>query len=130
MYLGIEKEPNKDLKPFCYWLIQKIEKTLVSSIDKKRCRRFDKFFETLGMKNTTYILLLQATRQLMVREYKDYYSIEFSDKKIDNISYKQIIKLVTYGVTKEKGYPIFEDILNYYAANLSDYFKLYKRSFR
>ena len=35
MYLGIEKEPNKDLKPFCYWLIQKIEKTLVNSIDKK-----------------------------------------------------------------------------------------------
>lgn len=130
MYLGIEKEPNKDLKPFCYWLIRRIEKTLINSIDEKRCRRFDKFFETLGMKSTTYALLLQATRQLVVREYKDYYSIEFSDKKINGVSYKQIIKLVTYGVAKEKGYPIFEDTLNYYATNLSDYFKLYKRSFR
>ena len=127
MKIDIQKQPNSDDSDFVKWLLVRIKKVIYNSIDSKKCEKFDLLLQSfLDTKLSTYTILKNAVGSIGVREYNDFYTIEFDDCKYKNQTYAKIVSMVTYGNMSVSGYTIFEDTFKFFVDNLHTYYQIYK----
>lgn len=127
MNIGINKKSDIYIKPFVNYLLGELKLLLKSSIDRNKCSAFDNYFKSIGLKESTYSLLIKSVNHLKIREYSSYFVIEFDAKIYKNtLSYEKIAKIVNYGVDNINCYNIFEEIFKKVVDNLDSYYLIFK----
>ena len=128
MDLIIDKSES-DLKPFCQYLISKMQSYMKTSIDDKQLIRFDSYLNNNDILHGRYIqvknILIGSTYHLIVNEYEDYYKISVDPDAIIPNTYAKfidIIKLVNFGNLMLAPYPIYDTMMDYFAENLTEYY--------
>lgn len=137
MELIIENEDKLDLKDFSQEVIKQMREYLESHIDDAKLIRWDDYLNKeikWGWQYKVKIvrtkaLLLGATYNLQVIERANKITIRINPNAIINETrrkYIDILKLITYGNLSIQGYPIWEDMMNYFANNISEIYENYE----
>lgn len=137
MNLVIDNPDNLDLDIFCEVLIKSMQNYLASEIDEDQLIRFDAFLNNNNIINyvdksnrllSTKAILIGSSYNLIVVKNKTNYTIELDPNvNIPNTYAKfiDIVKLINYGNLGLPAYPIYDNMMNYFADNIEDYFKIY-----
>ena len=137
MNLVIDNPDNLDLDIFCEVLIKSMQNYLASEIDEDQLIRFDAFLNNNNIINyvdksnrllSTKAILIGSSYNLIVVKNKTNYTIELDPNvNIPNTYAKFIdmVKLINYGNLGLPAYPIYDNMMNYFADNIEDYFKIY-----
>lgn len=128
---------NKDLVTidFGKWLIPKISKKLISSVNNTRLKLWDNYFKKLLSNDTssfeksddiTLTLVFSCAEKLVCVETKDGILIQIDPElKINNIKLSVLSKTLNFGTLTQQGYPIFTDTYEYFSENIRTFFKMY-----
>ena len=136
MQLRIEYKEDSLPKEFAYWLIKKIQTLIVANIDTKQVSKFDKYLNENSIFETTYLkeistrnIIEQASNNMEVSESENQYTIQINQNMmvigLDRVKLTTAFKLINYGNSDIKGYPIFTDIFNMIADNINTYVEIY-----
>lgn len=132
MQLQITDSNDVLTKHFGEWLIERIQEKFSASIDDNKLKRWDKFFEDAPQYKSIYKkkiltkdILVTGIRNLVCQQSSSFLSIRIDNNKfvpgLDRVKVDSICKLINYGNQDIKGYPIFTDTFEHFAASIHDY---------
>lgn len=138
MYLNIVNENNWDLDSFCEYLILEMRKYMKSEV-KKEYRRLEKYNEFLqdnlnpinkkeGIMSVSNLLIL-STYNLTYKKLPTSYIIEINPSINIPNSYAKfidIVKLVNNGNLQLPAFPIYDDMMDYFADKIGYYYKQFE----
>ena len=138
MYLSIDRKENDE--QFSNWLLRVIKQELMSNLDPRKLRYYEDYIKesnifnmdektlrNLNLNNVVYVFI----KTLRKHTYKHTYVYSFNtDMKYGEITYYEIIKLISYVNTEVRAYPfiveVFYDIYN----NIEKYKYIYNTMYR
>ncbi len=123
-------------KQFGNWLINKINDLFIQRINKSKLIPWDIYlnqepsYKSIYLKKiSTFDILMIGIRNLVCDDIPGKLIIKIDPNQyvpgLDRIRINSICKLITYGNTSIKGYPIILDILNEIADNIDNYIEQY-----
>ena len=140
MNLHISNEDELDLNEFCNWLIEQMQIYMQSNIDERQLARFDAFIfnnqiiRTIDNSNR-YIscksILIGSTYNLIFEKTSNEYIISINPNiNIPNTYNKfiDIVSLIDSGNLSLPSYPIYSDMMEFFAKDLQLYYEEYIRS--
>lgn len=137
MNLVINNPESVDLTEFCNWLIIHMQEYIRKYLNEKHLIRVNEYLNTdLTFKTIYQVLtplsakdiLIGSTYNLRVKKQLDRYIIEINPNiTIPNTSAKfiNIVKLINDGNLIINGYPIYDEMMQYFANNIDYYFNEY-----
>ena len=137
MNLVIKNKDNLNLDNFCNIVVTLMQNYMQTKIDDRQLIRFDAYLNNndiiMYMDRSSRLvscrnILIGSTYNLIVIKNSDNYTIQLdSNINIPNTYAKfiDIVKLINYGNLALPAYPIYDDMMEYFAENLSDYYKIY-----
>lgn len=137
MELTIENNDKLELEEFSQEIIELMKEYLITHIEESKLIRWDEYLNKeikWGWKYKVKIiraktLLLGAAYNLQIIERTNKITIRINPNAIineTNKKYIDILKLITYGNLSIQGYPIWEQMMNYFAKNISDIYESYE----
>ena len=137
MYLHITNEAKLDLDAFCKWLIPNMKQYLQINIDEKKLIRFNDYINnnirinnlnTSGYPLNPYNILVKSADYLVVKKLNNQYIIALDETAyIPNtqIHIIDIIKLINYGNIELVAYPIYNELMEWFADNITVLYNRY-----
>ena len=134
MRLEIEYKDNSLDKKFGNWLILIIRELIKSSINDKKLSKWDKYIEEhfnhiYSKKVTSKDIIFTGIKDLMCDDTDSKLIIKISTNHfmqgLDRVRVETLCRLINYGNTEIKGYPIFTNAFNDIADNISVYVRKY-----
>ena len=121
---------------FGNWLLELISTKLISSIDSKKLQQLDDFINNTDTLKRLYksqysteSILIYAARHLKCNVVHGEITIDLDNNALvpgfDRLKLLTICKLINYGSSEVKGYPIFTNTFNYFRDNITDYVRMY-----
>lgn len=138
MYLSIDRKENDE--QFSNWLLRVIKQELMSNLDPRKLRYYEDYIKesnifnmdektlrNLNLNNVVYVFINTLRKHV----YKHTYVYSFNtDMRYGEVTYYEIIKLISYGNTEVRAYPfiveVFYDIYN----NIEKYEYIYNTMYR
>lgn len=136
MRLEIEYKDNTLNKDFGNWLIKIITSSIKSNLNEKKLGQLDKYIEDnfthLFKKPVTSKDIIHAgLKELVCDDDSSKLIIKISTNKfmqgLDRVRIETLCRLINYGNSSVKGYPIFTDTFNQVALNIKLYVDEYLR---
>lgn len=136
MRLEIEYKDNALNKDFGNWLIKIITSSIKSNLNEKKLGQLDKYIEDnfthLFKKPVTSKDIIHAgLKELVCDDDSSKLIIKISTNKfmqgLDRVRIETLCRLINYGNSSVKGYPIFTDTFNQVALNIKLYVDEYLR---
>ena len=137
MNLIINNKDNLELDIFCEILISLMQNYIQTKLDENQLIRFDSYLNNNNIiifnNNikrfiSTKEILIGSVYNLKVIRDQNKYIIELDPNvNIPNTYAKfiDIVKLINYGNLTLAAYPIYTNMMNYFADNLQDYYDIY-----
>lgn len=121
---------------FGKWLIKRIQEKFILAIDENKLKRWDKFFEESDEYKSIYRkkiltkdILIVGIRNLICRKFPQKLIIHINNNLfvpgLDRVRIETVCKLINFGNTEIKGYPIFTEVFGEVADNIHDYINEY-----
>ena len=138
MYLEIINKDGFDLDSFCEYLIKQMQDYMKSETRKnyKRLAKYNEFIDEnvvrIDDKETILPIrdiLVLSTYYLTYKKLSDSYVIELNPNiNVPNTYAKfiDIVKLVNYGNLSLPAYPIYDEMMDYFADKIVYFYKEYK----
>lgn len=138
MYLEIINKDGLDLDSFCEYLITQMQDYMKSETRKnyKRLAKYNEFIDEnvarIDDKETILPIrdiLVLSTYYLTYKQLPDSYVIELNPNiNVPNTYAKfiDIVKLVNYGNLSLPAYPIYDEMMDYFADKIVYFYKEYK----
>lgn len=138
MYLEIINKDGLDLDSFCEYLIKQMQDYMKSETRKnyKRLAKYNEFIDEniarIDDKETILPIrdiLVLSTYYLTYKQLPDSYVIELNPNiNVPNTYAKfiDIVKLVNYGNLSLPAYPIYDEMMDYFADKIVYFYKEYK----
>jgi hypothetical protein len=136
MRLEIEYKDNTLNKDFGNWLIKIITSSIKSNLNEKKLGQLDKYIED----NFTHLfkkpvtskdIIYAGLKELVCDDDSSKLIIKISTNKfmqgLDRVRIETLCRLINYGNSSVKGYPIFTDTFNQVALNIKLYVDEYLR---
>ena len=136
MRLEIEYKDNTLNKEFGNWLIKIITSSIKSNLNEKKLGQLDKYIED----NFTHLfkkpvtskdIIYAGLKELVCDDDSSKLIIKISTNKfmqgLDRVRIETLCRLINYGNSSVKGYPIFTDTFNQVALNIKLYVDEYLR---
>ncbi len=136
MRLEIEYKDNTLDKDFGNWLIKIITSSIKSNLNEKKLGQLDKYIED----NFTHLfkkpitskdIIYAGLKELVCDDDSSKLIIKISTNKfmqgLDRVRIETLCRLINYGNSSVKGYPIFTDTFNQVALNIKLYVDKYLR---
>lgn len=136
MRLEIEYKDNTLNKNFGNWLIKIITSSIKSNLNEKKLGQLDKYIED----NFTHLfkkpvtskdIIYAGLKELVCDDDSSKLIIKISTNKfmqgLDRVRIETLCRLINYGNSSVKGYPIFTDTFNQVALNIKLYVDEYLR---
>lgn len=132
MRLQLQDEKSILSKAFIEWLIIEIQSELNLRVKKSKLKNWDNYLNnyfqlknfTKNTYSTEYIIQLGIKNIIYKYDAKlieIYINEHIYIPGLDRVKLNSICKLVNYGNQELAGYPIFSEVFNYIADNISDY---------
>ena len=123
-------------KDFIDWLKIKIRDRFLMELNIEKLKRWDEFFNSNPVYKSIYKkrintkdLLVAGILNLECTQANSSYILSINQNAyvpgLDRIKIATVCKLVNYGNLEISGYPIFTDILEYFADNIVEYVDRY-----
>lgn len=134
MKLEIEYKDSSLDRKFGNWLILIIQKLIQSSINDKKLLKWDKYISEnfnhlYSKKVTSKDIILAGIKDLVCDDTDSKLIIKISTNHfiqgLDRVRIETLCRLINYGNTEIKGYPIFTDTFDDIADNISVYVRKY-----
>lgn len=136
MILTLTDKDNIVDTDFGNWLIDHIRTKLISSINSNKLITWNEFINNTDVLDRLYnssysaeAIIIYASKHLKCNSSNGKIIIGIDDNILvpgfDRLKLKTICKLINYGTTDIKGYPIFSDTFNYFKDNILDYVRMY-----
>lgn len=137
MNLVIDNPDNLNLDAFCQILITLMQNYIRTTLDTKQLIRFDAYLNNEDIIDyadrsnrlvSSKDILIGSTYNLVVIKDKDKYIIQLDNNiNIPNTYAKfiDIVKLINYGNLALPAYPIYDNMMDYFAENLLEYYRIY-----
>ena len=137
MELIIENPNNLNLDAFCSYLISEMIEYIDNTINDNQLIRFDSYINNnLKIKfidkfprllKSRYILITAVQTLYYVKQGNDYIIKINPNNFIPNTYAKfiDIVSLINYGNMQLQSYPIIDEMFDYFAANLNQYYNDY-----
>lgn len=131
------KNTRNTLKEFCLWLIDKMHNYISTEVKTEHLARFNAYltnsdiilYNDLKQRPifTDDILIGSAYNLIVVKRGVDYVIKIDDNVKIPhtNTKFIDIVKLINYGNTELKPYPIYTEMMDYFANNINSYALVY-----
>ena len=130
-------DPENELdRDFGFWLLNRIKMHFNAEVDPRKLTSWNKFFEEsedytsiYGTPIDSLKILETGINNLLVRKLPDMIVISMNKNKfvpgLDRIRVDTVCRLITFGNTSVKGYPVLLDTLQHFADNINEYIDLY-----
>lgn len=121
---------------FGKWLIKKIQDKFIASINEDKLIKWDAFFEESNeyksiykKKISTKEILIVGIRNLVCNDIPQKLIITINKNQfvpgLDRVKIDVICRLINFGNTSIKGYPIFTEVLTEVSENIGEYIDMY-----
>ena len=137
MELIIENPNNLNLDAFCSYLISEMIEYIDNTINDNQLIRFDSYINNnLKIKFIDKFPRLLKSRDILITAVQTLYYIKQGNDYIIKINpnnfipntyakFIDIISLINYGNMQLQSYPIIDEMFDYFAANLNQYYNDY-----
>ena len=137
MQLIIENKIHIDLTNFCTYLIKQMQEHMLILLNPLKIDRFNNYLETLPLTKFPYNkrkilsmrdILIGSTYNLKVTQHWNEYKIEIDPTSLvygTFLKYIDLVKLVNYGNLQLAPYPIYDELMNYFAEHLEEFYEEY-----
>ena len=124
MFLAISNASEE----FGNWLLQDMKKTFKTQVNCKKLESFQHYLqEYLNINISAISVYNNGIDNLILKKNDDVLVIQISDKSyLNNIKILNLCKLINYGNAEITPYPIFTQIFDKYAENISEYKLIFK----
>ena len=137
MELIIENPNNLNLDAFCSYLISEMIEYIDNTINDNQLIRFDSYINNnLKIKFIDKFPRLLKSRDILITAVQTLYYIKQGNDYIIKINpnnfipntyakFIDIVSLINYGNMQLQSYPIIDEMFDYFAANLNQYYNDY-----
>ncbi len=137
MELIIENPNNLNLDAFCSYLISEMIEYIDNTINDNQLIRFDSYINNnLKIKFIDKFPRLLKSRDILITAVQTLYYVKQGDDYIIKINpnnfipntyakFIDIVSLINYGNMQLQSYPIIDEMFDYFAANLNQYYNDY-----
>ena len=137
MELIIENPNNLNLDAFCSYLISEMIEYIDNTINDNQLIRFDSYINNnLKIKFIDKFPRLLKSRDILITAVQTLYYVKQGNDYIIKINpnnfipntyakFIDIVSLINYGNMQLQSYPIIDEMFDYFAANLNQYYNDY-----
>ena len=137
MELIIENPNNLNLGAFCSYLISEMIKYIDNTINDNQLIRFDSYINNnLKIRFIDKFPRLLKSRDILITAVQTLYYVKQGNDYIIKINpnnfipntyakFIDIVSLINYGNMQLQSYPIIDEMFDYFAANLNQYYNDY-----
>lgn len=137
MELRIKNPAKLELSNFCNYLISKMVTYISNAINDSQLIRFDKYINNnLKIKFIDKFPRLLKSRNVLITAVQTLYCVKQVNDYIIKINpnnfipntyakFIDIVSLINYGNMQLQSYPIIDEMFDYFAANLNQYYNDY-----
>ena len=137
MELIIENPNNLNLGAFCSYLISEMIEYIDNTINDNQLIRFDSYINNnLKIKFIDKFPRLLKSRDILITAVQTLYYVKQGNDYIIKINpnnfipntyakFIDIVSLINYGNMQLQSYPIIDEMFDYFAANLNQYYNDY-----
>lgn len=138
MHIEIHDESHYLTFDFGSWLISRIQYNFNYHVDLNKLQVWDEFFESSADYNSigdnkisTLAILQSGLKNLICQDLPDKLIIRINPNQfvigLDRVKVDQVCRLINFGNTSIKGYPIFTELFNEIVENINEYVDEYER---
>lgn len=137
MELTIDNPDNLNLDAFCSYLISEMVDYIDSTIDSNQLIRFDEYINNnLNIRFIDKLPRLLKSKNILIAAVQTLYYIKQGNDYIIKINpnnfapntyakFIDIVSLINYGNMQLQSYPIIDEMFDYFADNLNQYYNEY-----